>query len=101
VTYTTHVRTRAWSRSKIEEYPMYISKVRPFQLPPMRNTKRMNLQNPAGGCSSVQLVEPNFRYKDTGIVYEACGVGHVKMAPKGVIEKNEKVLKTPLFTHIS
>ena len=25
----------------------------------------------------------------------------VKMAPKGVIEKNEKVLKTPLSTHIS
>jgi hypothetical protein len=43
---------------------MYISKARTFQLPLVRNTKRMNPQNPAGGCSSVQLVEPNLTSKD-------------------------------------
>ena len=48
-------------RSKIEGYPMYILKARPFQLPPVMYNKLMNPQNPAGACSSVQLVEPNLR----------------------------------------
>ena len=73
---------------------MYISKARPFQLPPVRNTKRMNPHNPAGGCSIVQLVEPNLRYKDKTPVDKP-----TNLTPAYCMAKSAYDDKTPVYQY--